>query len=238
MNYPLCNWDMAPYAKSYLILTTWTCVSSYFLLTYLACLPPLHLTASPFWASLTAICPLGIMFWQPARIPTESIAWWLSPTGGIVWPQGRETELLYLKYRIWLAYFMTLFHPQFGHWGPGRWDQNDCSLMGSTGAKTSEGSVENEKKLLTEKTLDISTTFSMVNVLVLDWLLFINNVLIRKIISALVLKYVICLMGKDDCPLLICSLLWTLQCSGNNIHYTHTHTYVYACVCVCVYSQI
>ena len=102
-----------------------------------------------------------------------------------------------------------LFHPQFGHWGPGRWDQNDCSLMGSTGAKTSEGSVENEKKLLTEKTLDISITFSMVNVLVLDWLLFINNVLIRKIISALVLKYVICLMGKDDCPLLICSLLLT-----------------------------
>lgn len=40
--------------------------------------------------------------------------------------------------------------------------------MRSTGAKTSEGSVENEKKLLTEKTLDISTTFSMVTVLVLD----------------------------------------------------------------------
>ena len=149
VNSSLCNCDIARYAKSCLILTTLTCVSSYFLLTHLACLSPLHLTASPFWASLTTIYPLGILFWQTAKIPTESIAQWLSPTGGIVWPQGRKTELFYLKYRIWLAYFLILFLPQFGQWGPGKWRQNDCSLMGSMGATTSEGSVENEKKLLT-----------------------------------------------------------------------------------------
>ena len=38
-------------------------------------------------------------------------------------------------------------------------------------------------------------------------------------------------MGKDDCPLLISLLPWSLQCSGNSIHHTHTHTHTHTHIC-------